>query len=148
METASPGNRHCASCIGTLSFPIYTPGPRYMRHVAKWPHPGTPSASAPIATHHNNGDDLDYQRVIRSMFWLKLYPCRSVPLLAPNPGDSNAVKVRPCIIGKGPDSPSRSAIYWREGAKTISPAVKLLRIRVRKYIFSKLGRVSLGDKCT
>jgi len=33
LETASPGNRHCASCIGTLSFPVYTPGPRYMRHV-------------------------------------------------------------------------------------------------------------------
>jgi len=67
-----------------------------------------PSASAPIATHHNNGDDLDYQRVIRSMFWLKLYPCRSVPLLAPNPGrrqwgdsETNAS----CIIGNSPDFP-------------------------------------------
>ena len=24
LEMASPGNQHCASCIGTLSFPIYT----------------------------------------------------------------------------------------------------------------------------
>ena len=24
MEMASPGNRHCANCIGTLSFPICT----------------------------------------------------------------------------------------------------------------------------
>jgi len=24
LETASPGNQHCASCIGTLSFPMAT----------------------------------------------------------------------------------------------------------------------------
>ena len=25
---ASPGNQHCASCIGTLSIPLFPPGPR------------------------------------------------------------------------------------------------------------------------
>jgi len=24
LEIASPGNRHCASCIGTLSFPVHS----------------------------------------------------------------------------------------------------------------------------
>ena len=27
LEMASPGNRHCANCIGTLSFPVADPNP-------------------------------------------------------------------------------------------------------------------------
>jgi len=35
LEMASLWNQHCASCIGTLSFPTSTHGhrPRYVRHV-------------------------------------------------------------------------------------------------------------------
>jgi len=42
LELASPGNRHCASCIGTLSFPIG----------AKWNH----RRAAAMAGSAQNGD--------------------------------------------------------------------------------------------
>ena len=38
LEMASPGNRHCANCIGTLSFPIPIPRLSHRPYMLKLTH--------------------------------------------------------------------------------------------------------------